>query len=495
MAPKKKGMRVELNPYMRRVLAQLRARVQTRAGREGKDYRDGGVAQTVITASADELRAGLERYLYPEGRDRSRRKNSLSVRQQTLLLRWTLEAYYDRGYNKVLHQTGIAAAIDELVERHVIAQPWAVEYRGTGLYKGQIGSQEKAQERKLQASLKVGAATRAKAIETRENDLDGGAAAPGLERMASHSRHRTRETDRTAREKKVERPKKRDEAAFLQKHRPPVTGNCDGCERPLASSIDAPGLRRPIDFEHVNGGENAGRLRSRCTTDKGCNTAVRANIDAMNRSLHAAGQPPLTAEVAEELANLHLAACYRLPRDDPDYDDLMREVEASQADAASATWTERHRQATVASTTRSDADLGQARVAAIAARREYKATRPSSVAAARTAARAAYSAKKRREAAAEKAKDEAKKAAKREKYHANKGKPRAPPKFRHVVLPPAPALSGPRKRFAVDRHDPASESMLTPQEIEGRRRMAKRAAQHAAPPAAKPAKPAKRARR
>ena len=442
----------------------------------------------------DALREKLRRYLKPNRYKRSGVRR-WKEDQQRWLLRKIVEAYYTKGYNDLVHRTSIDDAIEELVARRAVPEPWAAEYCGTGLYKGQIGSQEKAQARKLKALEDAGTARRVEAIKTREENLDGGAAAPGLHHHTSGCRQRRRCRDDTARDLGVEPPKASEETAFLRKHGPKPTGCCDGCERPLASSIDAPGLRRPIDFEHVNGGENAGRLRSRCTTDKGCNTAVRANIDAMNRSLHAAGQPPLTAEVAEELANLHLAACYRLPRDDPDYDDLMREVEASQADAASATWTERHRQATVASTTRSDADLGQARVAAIAARREYKATRPSSVAAARPAARAAYSAKKRREAAAEKAKDEAKKAAKREKYHANKGKPRAPPKFRHVVLPPAPALSGPRKRFAVDRHDPASESMLTPQEIEGRRRMAKRAAQHAAPPAAKPAKPAKRARR
>jgi len=497
MAPKKKGMRVELNPYMRRVLAQLRARVQTRAGREGKDYRDGGVAQTVITASADELRAGLERYLYPEGRDRSRRKNSLSVRQQTLLLRWTLEAYYDRGYNKVLHQTGIAAAIDELVERHVIAQPWAVEYRGTGLYKGQIGSQEKAQERKLQASLKVGAATRAKAIETRENDLDGGAAAPGLERMASHSRHRTRETDRTAREKKVERPKKRDEAAFLQKHRPPVTGNCDGCERPLASSIDAPGLRRPVEFEHVNGGENDGRLRSHFTTDTGCNKAQRAAIDAMNRSLHAAGKPPLKAEEAEYLAKAHLVACYRLPQDDPDYDDLVSDVKASQAAAAVARWTERDRRATVASETRSgETDLG-GRVAAMALERARRAAKPS----AQPKARAAERARQRQEAAEKKAKHESMLAAKRVKYQADKGKPRAPRVKRSCyTLPPAPAPLG-KRHCPVSHYNPAElaakpQSARGPREAAVRRAKAKAKAKaeakRAAPPSAKPAKRARR---
>ena len=489
MASKKRRRKaVNMIAHLRRIKEQLvYPSERTRAGRVVVTYKKGCRAQNVLPRSSkDELR----RYLYPD-RVRGTLVKRISLDQRRWLLRTLIEAYWTTG----LHLRPGPKAIDVLYEAHVVVEPWAAKYKGKGLYKGQIGSEEKAQALAGESMARSRATQRAKAIETRENNLDGGAAAPGLEHQASHSRHRKRRIDRTAREKKVERPKLRDEAAFLQEHRPPVTGRCDGCERPLASSIDAPGLRRPIDFEHVNGGENAGRLRSRCTTDKGCNTAVRANIDAMNRSLHAAGQPPLTAEVAEELANLHLAACYRLPRDDPDYDDLMREVEASQADAASATWTERHRQATVASTTRSDADLGQARVAAIAARREYKATRPSSVAAARPAARAAYSAKKRREAAAEKAKDEAKKAAKREKYHANKGKPRAPPKFRHVVLPPAPALSGPRKRFAVDRHDPASESMLTPQEIEGRRRMAKRAAQHAAPPAAKPAKPAKRARR
>ena len=96
-----------------------------------------------------------------------------------LLLRWTLEAYYDRGYNGVLHQTSIPKAIDELVERHVVAQPWAAAYRGTGLYKGQIGSQEKAQARIKEAQERNGATVRSKAIETRDNDLDGGAAAPG----------------------------------------------------------------------------------------------------------------------------------------------------------------------------------------------------------------------------------------------------------------------------------------------------------------------------
>ena len=205
MPPKKQV--VVLNAYMRRVLAQLRPRVQTRAGREGKDYRDGGYAQEVVTASADELKAGFERYLYPGGKNKSAgEKNYLSVPQQTLLLRCTLEAYYDSGYNEVLHQMSIPKAIDELVERRLVAQPWAVEYRGTGLYKGQVGSEEKAQARKLKALEDAGTGRRVEAIKTRENNLDGGAAAAGLHHKTSGSRHYRRDADQTAEDLGVEPP-------------------------------------------------------------------------------------------------------------------------------------------------------------------------------------------------------------------------------------------------------------------------------------------------
>jgi len=414
-----------------------------------------------------------------------------------LLLRWTLEAYYDRGYNKVLHQTGIAAAIDELVERHVIAQPWAVEYRGTGLYKGQIGSQEKAQERKLQASLKVGAATRAKAIETRENDLDGGAAAPGLAHSTSHGRHMRRKADELAEELGLEPPDNENLAKFLRKHGPKPTGNCDACLRPLASSVDALGQRRPVQVEHVKGGHHEGRLRSCCKTDEGCNHAERAAIDAMNRSLHAAGKPPLKAEEAEYLAKAHLVACYRLPQDDPDYDDLVSDVKASQAAAAVARWTERDRRATVASETRSgETDLG-GRVAAMALERARRAAKPS----AQPKARAAERARQRQEAAEKKAKHESMLAAKRVKYQADKGKPRAPRVKRSCyTLPPAPAPLG-KRHCPVSHYNPAElaakpQSARGPREAAVRRAKAKAKAKaeakRAAPPSAKPAKRARR---
>ena len=477
--------------FMRRVQAQIFPREQlTRRGRATRDYRDGKLAQTVIKFSTedevDALREKLRRYLKPHCY-KGTGVRRLEPKEQKWLLTTLVEAYYTEGYNDVVNRMGIDDAIEELVARRVVPEPWSDEYKGKGLYNGQLGSQEKAQERIVKAREANNATQRAKAIEAREKNLDGGAAAPGLERMASYACQKTRGSDTEARKKKVEPPKNCDQGAFLQKHRRPVTGLCDGCERPLASSIDALGLRVPVEFEHVNGGEHAGRLRSRCTTDKGCNHAARSDIDAMNRSLHAAGQPPLTAEVAEKLGKLHLAACYRLPRSDPDYNDLMREVKALQAAAAAATCTERDRRATVASETRSGGtDLG-GRVAAMALERERRAEHPSR----QPKAQEALVAKKRQEAAAKKAKLEARREAARKAAK----KPSAPPAFRKFALPPAPAPAlAKRKSVAVKRHDPAS--MLTPYEAEGKRRAAARAAskpaKRAAPPSAKPGKRARR---
>lgn len=430
----------------------------------------------------DALREKLRRYLKPNRYKRSGVRR-WKEDQQRWLLRKIVEAYYTKGYNDLVHRTSIDDAIEELVARRAVPEPWAAEYCGTGLYKGQIGSQEKAQARKLKALEDAGTARRVEAIKTREENLDGGAAAPGLHHHTSGCRQRRRCRDDTARDLGVEPPKASEETAFLRKHGPKPTGCCDGCERPLASSIDALGSRRPVDLEHVNGGHNAGRLRSRCTTDDGCNKAARADIDAMNRSLHAAGQPPLTAEVAERLGKLHLVASYRLPRDDPDYDGLMREVKASQAAAAAATCTERDRRATVASETRSgETDLG-GRVAAIAASRRKRSPR----------FLAALRAKERQKAAAKKAKREANKAQCKARREAAKGRPPAAPPTRRVgvqLLTPAPALSGKRKRAAVKPYDPASESMLTPYEIANRSWRAEKA--RAAKAASKPAKRVRR---
>jgi len=466
--------------------------VQSRAGRDGKDYQDGGFAQVVITASADELKAGFVQYLHPEGLDKSAgEKNYLSESQRKLLLRWTLEAYYDRGHMQVLHATGIDKAIEELVERRVIAQPWSEKYKGTGLYKGQIGSKEKDQERMLKAAAENNATQRAKAIEARDNNLDGGAAAPGLHHQASGSRQRTRGGDRVAREKKVEPPKASEETAFLRKHRPEAEGCCDDCERPLAPYIHSPGQRRPVDCEHQKGGHHAGRLRARLTVDVGCNQGKRAEIDEFNDGLHRAGQDPMTAEESATLCKFDLAMLGRLPEDDPDFEEMQRHVDDAFNRAAIVRWPAVDDAQAAPSTTRSDRDFGEGREEAIADRRERLAAQPSRVARRQPKARAAYAAKKRQEAAAEKAKREADKARLKAAYEANKGKPRAPPAYRCNVLPPAPAPSGKRERVAVKRHDPASESMLTPYELERRRRAAK-PAKRAAPP---PANPAKRRRR
>jgi len=482
MAGKKKA-------YLRRVAKLLRsADARTRAGRVVKDYQKGELAQTVIKVSTkddeDALREKLRRCLKPHCYKGSGVRH-LDREEQRWLLRTLVEAYYTEGYNDLVNRTAIDDAIEELVARRAIPEPWADEYKGKGLYKGQVGSQEKAQARKVKALEDAGTARRVEAIKTRQENLDGGAAAPGLHHQTSGGRQRRRCRDDTARDLGVEPPKASEETAFLRKHGPKPTGCCDGCERPLASSIDALGSRRPVDLEHVNGGHNAGRVRSRCTTDDGCNKAERAKIDAINRSLHAAGQPPLKAEEAEELAKQHLAACYRLPRDDPDYDDLVREVEASQAAAAVATWTERHQRATVASETRSgETNLG-GRVAAMALERARRATKPSE----QPKARAAKRARKRQERAAKKAKHEAEKAVKREKYAAAKGKPRAPPTRRVGVqlLTPAPAPSGKRERVAVEPYDPATPSSY---EISNRSWRAEKA--RAAKAASKPAKRARR---
>jgi hypothetical protein len=483
---------VTLNAFMRRVQAQIFPREQlTRRGRATRDYRDGKLAQTKITFSTedevDALREKLRRYLKPHCYKGTRVRH-LDREQQRWLLRTLVEAYYTEGYSDLVYKhTSIDAVIEELVARRVVPEPWSDEYKGKGLYSGQVGSEEKALERVLKGVERANATRRSEAIETRENDLDGGAAAPGLAHSTSHGRHMRRKADELAEELGLEPPDNENLAKFLRKHGPKPTGNCDACLRPLASSVDALGQRRPVQVEHVKGGHHEGRLRSCCKTDEGCNHAERAAIDAMNRSLHAAGQPPLKAEEADYLGNLHLAACYRLPQSDPNRDELMREVEASQAAAAVATWTERHQRATVASTTRSDADLGQAREKAITERRERLAATPSHVAAACPKARAAYSAKKQKKYEEERAKHEAKLAALREKYHAGKGKPRAPRVKRSCyTLPPAPA---PRRK----RHCPVSH--YNPTEVAAEAQLAScpyyAAAKRKA--AAKPAK--KRARR
>ena len=193
MPPKKKG--VELNPYMRRVLAQLRPRAPTRAGRVERDYQDGELAQTVITFSTedeiDALREKLRRYLKPNRYKRSGVRR-WKEDQQRWLLRKIVEAYYTKGYNDLVHRTSIDDAIEEIVARRAVPEPWAAEYCGTGLYKGQIGSQEKAQARKLKALEDAGTARRVEAIKTREENLDGGAAAPGLHHHTSGCRQRRR---------------------------------------------------------------------------------------------------------------------------------------------------------------------------------------------------------------------------------------------------------------------------------------------------------------
>ena len=413
----------------------------------------------VITASADELKAGFERYLYPGGKDKSAgEKNYLSKSQRKLLLRWTLEAYYDRGYNGVLHQTGIDEAIDELVERRVVAQPWAAQYCGTSLYKGQVGSEEKAQALAEEARAQSRATLRAKAIETRENDLDGGAAAPGLDHKASYQRRRTRESDTVARGKKVEPPKYCEQTAFLRKHRPEAKGCCDDCERPLAPSIYSPGQRRPVDYEHQKGGHHAGRLRACLTVDVGCNEAQRAEIDEYNAALHRVGMDPMSAEDWATLCKMRMFRLGRLPDDDSDFEEIERHVEETDRAVAIARWPALDDPQTVASTTRSDRDFGDGREEAIAERRERLAAQPSHVAAARPKARAAYAAQQRKEAAVKKAKREANKARCKARREAKKGKPAAPPAYRQNVLPPAPAPRGPRRPRPVKLYNPADEA-------------------------------------
>jgi len=437
----------------------------------------------VITASADELKAGFERYLYPGGKNKSAgEKNYLSAPQRKLLLRWTLEAYYDRGYNGVLHQTSIPKAIDELVERHVVAQPWAAAYRGTGLYKGQVGSEEKAQARRKKGMAAGNAIVRKRALDTRANDLDGGPAAPGLHHQTSGSRYYRRDADQTAGDLGVEPPTRSDETAFLRKHRPEAKGCCDDCERPLAPYIHSPGQRRPVDCEHQKGGHHAGRLRARLTVDVGCNQGKRAEIDALNDGLHRAGQDPMTAEESATLCKFDLAMLGRLPEDDSDFEEMQRHVDEAFSAAAIAPWPAFDDAQAAPSTTRSDRDFGEGREEAIAERRERQAAWPSH----QPKARAAEAAKMRKKAAAKKAKREANKAKCKAWKAANRGKPRAPRRWVQL-LTPAPAPLG-KRHCPVDRYNPADEAakpQLTSGSGTGRSKVAKRKAQPAAKPAAK----------
>ena len=492
MGPKKK--KVVLTDYMKAVQAQLRPRARTRAGREAVDYQDGKPAQDVITGSGKQFTAKLkdefERFVYPERYENSGVNYGHSDRQRRWLLEKSIHAFWDKGYTKVLHESSVPKAIAELVARRAIAQPWAAQYRGTGLYKGQIGSEEKAQARKEEGLARGHATMRSEAIKTRENNLDGGAAAPGLSHYASGSRQRTRGGDRVARAKKVEPPKASEKTAFLRKHRPEAKGCCDDCQRPLAPSIYSPGKRRPVGTEHQKGGRHPGRLRACLTVDEGCNQGKRAEIDAYNDGLERAGEDPMTARESARLGKFQLAMLRRLPDDDSDFDEMQRHVDDAFSAAAIAPWPALDDPQTVASTTRSDRDFGEGREEAIAARREREAAKPSR---AKRGWKEALAAKAGQERAAKKAKHEAEKAAKREKYAAAKGKPRAPP-ARRFVHAPAPAPLG-KRHCPVDRYNPADESMLTPYDLARRRRAAKasKPAKRAAPPAAKPA--AKRRRR
>ena len=484
MASKKRRRKaVNMIAHLRRIKEQLvYPSERTRAGRVVVTYKKGCRAQTVLPRSSkDELR----RYLYPD-RVRGTLVKRISLDQRRWLLRTLIEAYWTTG----LHLRPGPKAIDVLYEAHVVVEPWADKYKGKGLYKGQVGSEEKAQERMLQGSLKVGAAKRAEAIETRDNDLDGGAAAAGLHHDASGSRQRTRGGDRVARAKKVEPPKASEKTAFLRKHRPEAKGCCDDCERPLAPFIHSPGQRRPVDYEHQKGGRHPGRLRACLTVDEGCNQGKRAEIDAYNDGLERAGEDPMTARESARLGKFQLAMLRRLPDDDSDFDEMQRHVDDAFSAAAIAPWPALDDPQTVASTTRSDRDFGEGREEAIAARREREAAKPSR---AKRGWKEALAAKAGQERAAKKAKHEAEKAAKREKYAAAKGKPRAPP-ARRFVHAPAPAPLG-KRHCPVDRYNPADESMLTPYDLARRRRAAKasKPAKRAAPPAAKPA--AKRRRR
>ena len=490
MAFKRKRKAVKMIAHLQRVKNQLvYPSERTRAGRVVITYRKGCRAQTVLPRSSKDE---IYRYLYPD-RVRGTRVQHINQDQRKWLLTTLIEAYWTEG----LRCGPGPKAIDLLYDAHVVVEPWAAKYKGTGLYKGQVGSEEKAQERVWQGVLKVGAAKRAKAIETRENNLDGGAAAPGLSHRASGNRQKTRGSDRVAREKKVAPPKARDEAAFRRKHRPEAEGCCDDCERPLAPSIYSPGQRRPVEREHQKGGRHAGRLRACLTVDVGCNQATRAEIDAYNDMLERAGEDPMTAEESAMLCKIQLARLGRLPSDDPHADEIMRFLKRSERIAANARWPAVDDAQAAPSTTRSDRDVGEARVAALALERERRAAKPSGG----RKARAAYFAKERKEAAATKAKHEARLAAMREKYHAEKGKPRAPPAFRRFALPPAPAPRGPRKRVAVEPYDPAElaakpQSAPGPREYAVRRAKAKakakEKAKRAAPPAAKPGKRARR---
>jgi hypothetical protein len=481
MAFKRKRKAVKMIAHLQRVKNQLvYPSERTRAGRVVITYRKGCRAQTVLPRSSKDE---IYRYLYPD-RVRGTRVQHINQDQRKWLLTTLIEAYWTEG----LRCGPGPKAIDLLYDAHVVVEPWAAKYKGTGLYKGQVGSEEKAQERVWQGVLKVGAAKRAKAIETRENNLDGGAAAPGLSHRASGNRQKTRGSDRVAREKKVAPPKARDEAAFRRKHRPEAEGCCDDCERPLAPSIYSPGQRRPVEREHQKGGRHAGRLRACLTVDVGCNQATRAEIDAYNDMLERAGEDPMTAEESAMLCKIQLARLGRLPPDDPHAGEIMRFLKQSERVAANARWPALDDPQTVASTTRSDRDFGEGREEAIAERRERakreEASRPPK-------ARAARLAKQRKEAATKKAKREAGIARRKATREAAKG---APPAFRRFALPPAPAPRGPRKRVAVEPYDPAAPSQYEISNRSWREEKARAAkaaskpAKRAAPPSAKPAK-------
>lgn len=284
-----------------------------------------------------------------------------------------------------------------------------------------------------------------------------------------------------AREKKVEPPTRSDETAFLRKHRPEAEGCCDDCERPLAPYIHSPGQRRPVDCEHQKGGHHAGRLRARLTVDVGCNQGKRAEIDAFNDGLHRAGQDPMTAEESATLCKFDLAMLGRLPEDDPDFEEMQRHVDDAFNRAAIVRWPAVDDAQAAPSTTRSGTDLG-GREAAWALERERWAAKPSSLAAARPKARAAFAAKQRQKTAAKKAKREAKKAKSKARDAARRGKPRAPPALRRSGLAPAPApLDKKRKSQPVRPYDSVAEHERS-HSLAGKGQPTKRAA----PPAAGP---------
>ena len=137
MASKKRRRKaVKMIAYLQRVKNQLvYPNARTRAGRARRDYRDGKLAQTVITFSTDDevdaLREKLKRFLRPNFYKGTGVRH-LDRDQQRWLLRILAEAYYTEGYYDLVRM-GIDDAIEELVARRVVPEPWSDEYKGTGL--------------------------------------------------------------------------------------------------------------------------------------------------------------------------------------------------------------------------------------------------------------------------------------------------------------------------------------------------------------------------